>query len=136
MKWLNPWELPHALNLFSLDIALLSLNLLLLLSELFVHLHERHLEQAVEPALLQLRHRPLYHDVHLLLLVRLLHLEFSHHEGLLLLEVVFLVRVLKDGRGRGMVGAVGKKGLRVIVLARGRDDNEELALLVFLFQSP
>ena len=74
----------------------LSLNLLLLLSKLFLDLQKRYLEQAVEPSLIKLRHGPLDDYVNFLLFLGWLHLEFAHHEVLLLFKVVLHFRVFKD----------------------------------------
>jgi hypothetical protein len=57
-------------------------------------LEEGYLEEAVETAFVQARHRPLDDYVDLFLFVGGLHLEFTHHKCLLLLEVVSLLCLL------------------------------------------
>lgn len=119
----------------------LSLNLLLLLSKLFLDLQKRYLEQAVEPSLIKLRHGPLDDYVNFLLFLSRLHLEFAHHEVLLLFKVVLHFRVFKDTFHSWLFFPVIEQRLVLLDLTlintwAGGDNDEELALVIFLFQGP
>lgn len=89
MKWIDLWQVQFScrcqLIFFFLD---LSCKLVLLLSQLFLNLEQWDLEQAVKSSLIELRHRPLDHNVNFLLFIRWLHFELCHHEAQFLLEEV------------------------------------------------
>jgi hypothetical protein len=134
MQRLDPRQFSHTLNLFSLKIASLSLDLFLLLGQLLMHLKKRNLEQAVEPFLLKLRHGPLNDNVDLLFFVRGLHLKLCSHECLLHVKVVLFICVF-EYRGDRLL-SIGKKGLGFFLSALGRYDDEKLPLLIFFLKSP
>lgn len=91
VQGLDPWQLSDPLEILAFSIASLSFKLLLLLSQLLVHLKQRYLKEAVETSLLESRHDPLYDNVNFFLLIGRGHLELLHDKGLLLFEVVLLI---------------------------------------------
>ena len=74
----------------------ISLQFFLLFSELLVHFKQRDLEKTVETTLFQTWDSPLNNDINLFLFISGLHLEFTHNEGLFLVEIVGLFGAIEN----------------------------------------
>jgi len=61
-----------------------------------VHFKQRDLKKTVETTLFQARDSPLNNDINLFLFISGLHLEFTHNEGLFLVEIVGLFGAIEN----------------------------------------